>query len=99
MDAERLDALERVIFAKARPGAVLISTPNVEFNATFESMSPGQLRHSDHRFEWTRAEFEGWAASVCARQGYTVTFQGIGEAHDAFGHPTQMAVFERGAPT
>lgn len=96
VDAERLDALERVVFARAKPRAVLVSTPNIEYNALFESMAPGQLRHNDHRFEWTRAEFEAWAASVCNRHGYSVTFEGIGEEHQDFGHPTQMAVFERG---
>lgn len=95
VDAERLDALERVVFGKAKAGAVIVSTPNVEFNATFEGMKPGQLRHSDHRFEWSRAEFENWAAGVCERRGYKVRFEGIGEAHATLGHPTQMAVFER----
>lgn len=96
VDAERLDALERVVFAKARPGAVIVSTPNVEFNATFEGMTPGELRHADHRFEWTREEFEAWAAGVCTRQGYEAVFEGIGEADPELGHPTQMAVFTRG---
>jgi len=97
VDAERLDTLERVVFAKARPGAVIVSTPNVEFNATFENMKPGQLRHSDHRFEWTRSEFEAWATGVCGRANYDVTFEGIGEEHPDYGHPTQMAVFTRRA--
>ena len=95
VDAERLDALERVVFTKAKPGAVIVSTPNVEYNVTFEKMKPGQLRHGDHRFEWTRAEFETWAASVCERNGYAVSYEGIGEAHADYGHPTQMAIFER----
>lgn len=98
VDMERLDALERVVFAKARPGSVIVSTPNFEYNQLFEGMTPGQLRHGDHRFEWTRAEFANWAESVCERQGYSVAFEGIGEAHDTIGHPTQMAVFTRGLP-
>lgn len=97
VDAERLDALERVVFAKARPDTVLVSTPNIEFNQTFENLEAGRLRHADHRFEWTREEFRAWAQSVCDRQGYGVSFEGIGEAHEAFGPPTQMAVFTRGA--
>ena len=97
VDAERLDALERVVFAKANPRAVIVTTPNIEYNAVFEAMQPGQLRHNDHRFEWTRAEFREWADRVCKRQGYTVTFEGIGEEHAEYGHPTQMAIFERGA--
>ncbi|MEO1280606.1 MAG: 3' terminal RNA ribose 2'-O-methyltransferase Hen1, partial [Pseudomonadota bacterium] len=97
IDTERLGALERVVFARARPGIVIVSTPNIEFNATFENMTPGSLRHADHRFEWTRSEFQAWSGSVCERNGYTVTFEGIGEAHPELGSPTQMAVFSRGA--
>ncbi len=96
VDAERLSALERVVFAKARPQTVIVSTPNIEFNATFENLEKGKLRHADHRFEWTRAEFESWAEGVCERQGYIVRFEGIGQAHDTLGHPTQMAVFTLG---
>lgn len=37
---------------------MIISTPNSEFN----SLLPGLkgFRHSDHKFEWTRAEFNSW---------------------------------------
>ena len=96
VDAERLDAIERVVFGKARANAVIVSTPNFEYNQLFEKMEPGSLRHGDHRFEWTRSEFESWANGVCERQGYIVRFEGIGEAHEEHGSPTQMAVFERG---
>ena len=95
VDAERLDAVERVVFARARPRVVIVSTPNVEYNATFENMSPGNLRHPDHRFEWTREEFRAWVDGVCSRQGYSSRIEGIGEAHEAYGPPTQMAVFTR----
>ncbi|MEL6790443.1 MAG: 3' terminal RNA ribose 2'-O-methyltransferase Hen1 [Pseudomonadota bacterium] len=96
VDPERLDALERVVFKSARPGSVIVTTPNIEFNATFEAMTPGELRHGDHRFEWTRAEFESWAEGVGQRQGFVVTFEPIGDVHPEFGPPTQMAIFERG---
>ncbi|MGB0748424.1 MAG: 3' terminal RNA ribose 2'-O-methyltransferase Hen1 [Magnetospiraceae bacterium] len=97
VDAERLDAVARVVFGRAAPDAVVITTPNIEYNATFENLSPGKLRHADHRFEWTRAEFETWARGVGDRFGYGVAFSGIGERHETHGCPTQMAVFERGA--
>ncbi len=96
IDAERLDALERVVFGVARPSAVIVSTPNFEYNALFEGMAPGELRHADHRFEWTRHEFETWAAGVCARRGYSAAFEGVGEAHPDHGYPTQIGVFTRG---
>ena len=56
---------------------------------------PGTLRHQDHRFEWTRAQFRAWAEGVAARHGYAVTLQGIGPADPELGAPTQMAVFGR----
>ena len=93
IDPERLDAVERVVFGKMRPNVVLVSTPNVEYNATFTNLPSGQLRHPDHRFEWTRSAFADWSAEICERQGYTVRFEGIGEEHPAYGPPTQMAIF------
>jgi hypothetical protein len=55
------------------------------------------MRHRDHRFEWSRAEFEGWAARVAAAHGYVVRFQPIGPVDEAGGAPTQMAIFTEGA--
>ncbi len=93
MDPDRLDAFERVVFEFARPGLVVVTTPNVEFNVKFENMRPGQLRHADHRFEWARREFQSWATNVAARFGYAVSFVSIGEVDPVLGAPTQMAVF------
>ncbi|MCB1509925.1 MAG: 3' terminal RNA ribose 2'-O-methyltransferase Hen1 [Hyphomicrobiaceae bacterium] len=95
LDPDRLPALERVVFEFARPRAVVITTPNREYNAKFEGMAPGKLRHADHRFEWTRAEFEDWARGVAGRHGYSVRFEGLGEVDEALGAPSQMGVFER----
>ena len=47
-----------------------MTTPNVEYNAQFEALPAGTLRHRDHRFEWTRAEFGAWARGVADRHGY-----------------------------
>ncbi|MDE0683373.1 MAG: 3' terminal RNA ribose 2'-O-methyltransferase Hen1, partial [Candidatus Poribacteria bacterium] len=51
--------------------------------------------HEDHRFEWTRDEFQSWAADVAKRFGYTVVFHPIGPEAEDVGAPTQMAVFTR----
>ncbi|MBX9952553.1 MAG: 3' terminal RNA ribose 2'-O-methyltransferase Hen1 [Candidatus Obscuribacterales bacterium] len=93
LDPPRLSAFERVIFEFARPKTVVLTTPNVEFNVKFESLPAGRLRHRDHRFEWTRAEFQGWAREVCARHGYSVEFLPIGDEDAECGAPTQMGVF------
>jgi 3' terminal RNA ribose 2'-O-methyltransferase Hen1 len=95
IEAERLPAFEQALFGHARPAAVLITTPNREYNALFEGMAEGAMRHGDHRFEWTRAEFEHWAQSVAGARGYEVRFEGIGLADPAHGAPTQMGVFTR----
>ncbi|MFI6999004.1 3' terminal RNA ribose 2'-O-methyltransferase Hen1 [Nocardia sp. NPDC050175] len=95
VDLPRLGALEHSVFAGAAPGAVLVTTPNAEFNVRYETLAAGTFRHVDHRFEWTRAEFAAWADRVAARYGYTVRFVPIGEADAEFGAPTQMAVFTK----
>jgi len=95
MEAERLPAFEAAIFGHARPGAVIVTTPNREYNALFEGMKPDAMRHPDHRFEWTRAEFRHWAESVGLAHGYAVRFDGIGNEDATHGHPTQVAVFTR----
>jgi len=94
LDVARLRAFERVLFEQAHPRVALITTPNSEYNARFESLPAGQFRHPDHRFEWTRAEFESWGRGIAERFGYAVRFEGIGEADASLGAPTQMAVFE-----
>ena len=95
LDPPRLGAFERALFAHAQPGTVIVTTPNVEFNVLFETLPPGTFRHRDHRFEWTRAEFEAWATGIAGRHGYTVELAGIGPADAERGSPTQMAVFRR----
>nr|WP_226895486.1 3' terminal RNA ribose 2'-O-methyltransferase Hen1 [Luteolibacter marinus] len=95
LDPDRLDSLEQVVFASAAPGRVFVTTPNREYNALFEAMKPSALRHSDHRFEWTRAEFRNWAERVAADHGYAVSYEGLGEEHPEHGPPSQMAVFTR----
>jgi 3' terminal RNA ribose 2'-O-methyltransferase Hen1 len=94
LDPPRLAAFERVLFECARPAAVVITTPNREYNVKWESLPAGTLRHKDHRFEWTRAEFQVWAESICERFGYTVRFLPIGPEDANVGSPSQMGVFE-----
>jgi 3' terminal RNA ribose 2'-O-methyltransferase Hen1 len=97
VDPPRLAALERAVFGAAAPGTVVVTTPNVEHNVRYETLPPGHLRHADHRFEWTRAEFAGWAAAVGERYGYGVRLLPVGEDDPEVGPPTQLAVFEKGA--
>jgi 3' terminal RNA ribose 2'-O-methyltransferase Hen1 len=95
LDQPRLAAFERVLFEFATPAAVVLTTPNVEYNVRFESLPAGVFRHKDHRFEWTRAQFQEWAQRIGESYGYAVRFLPVGPEDDAVGAPTQMAVFER----
>jgi 3' terminal RNA ribose 2'-O-methyltransferase Hen1 len=95
LDPPRLAAFERVVFQHARPGTVVVTTPNAEYNVRWESLPAGKFRHRDHRFEWTRLELQGWAAGVAERFGYLVRFLPVGPEDPEVGAPTQMAVFTR----
>ena len=93
MDASRLDAFEEVVFGEAKPGTVLITTPNADYNILFGGLPAGAFRHRDHRFEWTRRQFQDWARQAATRRNYDVRFQDIGPEHPEHGSPTQMGVF------
>jgi 3' terminal RNA ribose 2'-O-methyltransferase Hen1 len=93
LDQPRLAAFERVLFEFAKPASIVLTTPNVEYNSRFETLPAGKFRHKDHRFEWTRAEFQNWAGAMADRFGYAVRFLPVGPEDSVLGAPTQMAVF------
>ena len=95
LDPWRLAAFERVVFEFARPRVVVITTPNAEYNVKFKNLPAGTFRHRDHRFEWTRAEFQAWAQRVGSEHGYAVRFLPVGPEDPVVGAPTQMGVFTR----
>jgi 3' terminal RNA ribose 2'-O-methyltransferase Hen1 len=95
LDPSRLDAFERAVFGIARPQTVVLTTPNVEYNLRFPGLPTGTLRHRDHRFEWTRAEFQDWAKRSADQHGYSVRFRPVGPEDPEVGPPTQMGVFSR----
>lgn len=95
LDPPRLAAFERVVWQQARPGTVVLTTPNAEYNVRWPTLPAGKFRHRDHRFEWTRAELREWAEGVAARHGYAVRFAPVGPEDEEVGPPTQMAIFTR----
>ncbi|MGA2011625.1 MAG: 3' terminal RNA ribose 2'-O-methyltransferase Hen1 [Solirubrobacteraceae bacterium] len=94
-DPPRRVAAEQNVFGSARPGTVVVTTPNAEYNVMWETLAAGEFRHPDHRFEWTRAEFAGWAERIAERYGYAVRFLPVGPEDGVVGSPTQMAIFSR----
>lgn len=95
LEPERVKAFEQVLFGEMQPRVVALTTPNREYNRLFESLQEGALRHRDHRFEWTRAEFENWAGEVARRYGYRVETGGIGTPDPEAGAPSQRGLFTR----
>lgn len=96
VDPPRLEALEHVVFGAAKPASVIVTTPNAEYNPLYDELVG--LRHPDHRFEWTREEFEQWSDRVAATYHYRVERRGVGDRDARLGTPTQMAIFTRREP-
>ena len=95
LDAPRLAAFERVMFAFAKPRTVVITTPNAEYNVKWETLPAGRYRHRDHRFEWTRAQFRAWAERLATDHRYSVRFVPVGPEDPVVGAPSQMGIFTR----
>ena len=95
IDPMRLPAFERAVFEFAAPETVILTTPNREYNANYEFLKEDSLRHGDHRFEWTRAEFRAWTEHICETFGYNCEISGIGDMDENLGAPTQMGVFTK----
>jgi len=55
LDPPRLAAFERTVFAYARPRAVVVTTPNREYNALFPSLPAGNGRQPDPHSQRARA--------------------------------------------
>ncbi|CAL1684881.1 unnamed protein product [Lasius platythorax] len=85
------------IFEYIMPKVAIVTTPNADFNVLFPNFSG--YRHPDHKFEWTREQFQDWAQNIVVRYpSYSVTFHGIckGPAGtEELGTCSQMAVFHR----
>ena len=95
LDLDRLPALQRSVFGKARPTTVIVTTPNAEHNVRYEFLPAATLRHRDHRFEWTRAQFHSWAEQTGTTHGYEVRYLPVGFDDPEVGPPTQLAIFRR----
>jgi hypothetical protein len=88
-DAHRAGA---VLLCGWAPRIAVVTTPNVEANAALEAAAcsgplaadehgaRGRFRDADHKFEWTRAQFQDWAHRAVAAAGgaYDVSFAEVG---------------------
>lgn len=93
LDEERLEALELSVFDFVQAQYLIVTTPNASYNAKFKNLAQGEMRHDDHRFEWTRAEFEAWGNPLAEKYNYQVKYYSLGPIDAEFGAPSQMAIF------
>jgi 3' terminal RNA ribose 2'-O-methyltransferase Hen1 len=95
IELDRLPHLERAVFGDASPGSVVVTTPNADYNVLFPALPAGKFRHSDHRFEWSRADFSAWCARVAELYSYQFRVEPLGDIDEIHGAPSQMGVFTR----
>uniref|UniRef100_A0A8C8YR70 Small RNA 2'-O-methyltransferase n=1 Tax=Prolemur simus TaxID=1328070 RepID=A0A8C8YR70_PROSS len=95
LNSDDLARFPEVVFGYLSPSMVIISTPNSEFNPLFEVKT---VRNSDHKFEWSRKEFQSWALGVAKTYNYSVEFTGVGEppaGSESVGFCTQIGLFRK----
>jgi 3' terminal RNA ribose 2'-O-methyltransferase Hen1 len=95
LEPTRLGMFAQVLFGYTQPGTVILTIPNREYNSKWPGLPTGTWRHRDHRFEWTRVEFQQWATRAAAQYAYTVEFRAVGPEDPHVGSPTQMGIFTR----
>ncbi|KAL2930494.1 Small RNA 2'-O-methyltransferase, partial [Bienertia sinuspersici] len=95
-----------------RPRVLIVSTPNYEYNVILqrsnltsqekdknEKAKPPlcKFRNHDHKFEWTREQFNHWATCLALKYNYNVEFGGVGGKDGVEpGYASQIAVFQEG---
>ncbi|XP_073149398.1 small RNA 2'-O-methyltransferase-like [Henckelia pumila] len=100
-----------VVLSSFCPKILIVSTPNYEYNvilqgSTLQSLEDDpdeknqaqscKFRNHDHKFEWTRSQFNRWASDLAARHNYSVAFSGVGGSADTEpGFASQIAIFRR----
>lgn len=110
MEEDQAHLFGDVVLSCFCPRVLIVSTPNYEYNALLqgsgtsnkEEDTGGQepslqfkFRNHDHKFEWTRQQFEDWASCLALKHNYTVEFGGVGGMADVEpGFASQIAVFK-----
>ena len=93
LDTAHLVAFGRVVFGYLQPALVILTTPNFEYNVRWNAVPA--LRRKDHRFEWTRSQFQEWTSNFAGRHQYACEFTEIGSSFGQMGGPTQMVTCSR----
>jgi small RNA 2'-O-methyltransferase len=112
MEEEQAQQFGDIALSIFCPKILIVSTPNYEYNPILqrsnlpnkeedledkEKPGPCKFRNHDHKFEWTRIQFENWANNLASKHRYGVEFSGVGGSGDEPGFASQIAVFKRGS--
>ncbi|RLM86804.1 small RNA 2' [Panicum miliaceum] len=110
MEEDQASLFGNVVLSSFRPTVLIVSTPNYEYNPILqrsampskddeadENAGPCKFRNHDHKFEWTRAQFQCWATDLAVKHNYSVEFCGVGGSGEEPGYASQIAVFRRTA--
>lgn len=100
-----------VVLSSFCPKILIVSTPNYEYNVILQGSTQQsqeedldeknqaqscKFRNHDHKFEWTRSQFNHWASDLAGRHNYSVAFSGVGGSADTEpGFASQIAIFRR----
>ncbi|KAI3964043.1 hypothetical protein MKW92_014286 [Papaver armeniacum] len=108
MQEDEACAFGNIALSTFCPKILIVSTPNYEYNPILlknsrddeadekNSSLPCKFRNHDHKFEWTREQFNSWASGLATRHNYSVKFSGVGGIGDVEpGFASQIAVFRR----
>ncbi|ONI11183.1 hypothetical protein PRUPE_4G091400 [Prunus persica] len=112
MEEDQASEFGNVVLSLFRPRVLIVSTPNYEYNVILQKSNLSsqeddpedknqaqscKFRNHDHKFEWTREQFNCWATELATRHNYSVEFSGVGGSGDTEpGFASQIAVFIRG---
>lgn len=93
------------------PRILIVSTPNYEYNVILQGSNLAtpeedldekaqtqtcKFRNHDHKFEWTREQFNHWATRLAQKYNYSVEFGGVGGKYGTEpGFASQIAVFRK----
>ncbi|CAN6213187.1 unnamed protein product [Urochloa humidicola] len=108
MEEDQASLFGNIILSSFCPTVLIVSTPNYEYNPILqrssmpnrdddadENTGPCKFRNHDHKFEWTRAQFQCWAIDLAVKHNYSVEFCGVGGSGEEPGYASQIAVFRR----
>lgn len=93
-ELERMDLVMKNIFENARPNLFIMTTPNKAYNIEYH-LKDDEIRHPDHRHEFTEAEFSSFCQKLASQYNYELEMSTIGEKLPELGAPTLMGIFKK----